>query len=362
MEIKPITDRQEWNTFFEAAGSPSFHQSWEWGEVQKELSYDILRLGLYDGGALHAIALVVKVYSKRGHFLFIPHGPLFHLPSKTLAMEIAENKIVDIKKQLQQFTEYLTAIARQEKFCFIRIAPAFSENDFHKTLFKDLGYRTAPIYMHAERMEVLSLNNDDGSAKNDEALLSHMRKTTRYSIKRSERDGVTIETRNDEQAIDDFWSIYEQTAERESFTPFSKKYITDEFNAFNKTNNAVFLFAKHTDPETKKEQYLAGALIIFTKSAGFYHQGASVHSKVPAPYLLQWHAIKLAQSRGCSHYNFWGIVRAGRTPKSWSGLTLFKQGFGGSPLDYLFTQDYVITPKYALSYLYERYLNWRRGV
>jgi hypothetical protein len=56
------------------------------------------------------------------------------------------------------------------------------------------------------------------------------------------------------------------------------------------------------------------------------------------------------------------VFHPGRTPKNWSGLTLFKQGFGGRQLDYVPTQDYVLSPKYHLTSLYEQILNWKRGV
>ena len=75
-----------------------------------------------------------------------------------------------------------------------------------------------------------------------------------------------------------------------------------------------------------------------------------------------WEAIKEAKKRGCQYYNFWGIHQPGRTPKSWDGLTLFKQGFGGDQVNYLTTQDLILSPKYFLTYWYEKYLNWRRGV
>jgi len=193
--------------------------------------------------------------------------------------------------------------------------------------------------------------------KSEEQLLAEMRKTTRYLIRKAERDNVIIEKRTDEKAVDDFWKIYQETAKRENFVPFSKNYIKNEFEAFNKTGSALFFFGKiETGP------VVAAALIIFTKSTAFYHQGASIHTKVPVTYLLQWEAIKEAKKRGCQLYNFWGTLLPGRTPKSWSGLTLFKQGFGGHQIDYLPTQDYIISKKYCLTYFWEKFLAWRRGV
>lgn len=204
--------------------------------------------------------------------------------------------------------------------------------------------------MHAERMWILDLNVPK------EILLQQMRKTTRYLIKKADRDNVIIEKRTDKKAIDDFMKLYEKTADRERFVGFSKEYVKNEFEAFNNRGNAVFFFGKVNN------EYLASALIIFTNHAGFYHQGASIHTKFPVPYRLQWEAIIEAKNRGCRQYNFWGILSEGRTPKNWGGLTMFKQGFGGRQIDYVPTQDFTISPRYYLTYAYEVYLRWRRGV
>ena len=71
MENKQILSQQTWTSFFDQNGSPSFLQSWEWGELQKKLGYKIERIGLYDNTVLKGIALLIKIRAKRGSFLFI---------------------------------------------------------------------------------------------------------------------------------------------------------------------------------------------------------------------------------------------------------------------------------------------------
>lgn len=334
MEVKLISSQQIWTDFFNQNGSPSFLQSWEWGELQKKLGYKIERTGLYNKNKLEGIALIIKIRAKRGNFLFIPHGPIL---------------ITNTQKIFSDLLEYLKTIAKKDKFDFIRIAPIQVDTNENRKLFQSIGCKDAPIYMHAERIWSLDIT------KNEEELLSQMRKTTRYLIRKAPKDGIMIEKRTDKDAVDDFYPLFEKTVEREHFVPFSKKYITNEFTEFARNNNAVLFFAK------REGEYLASALIDFTRSTGFYHQGASIHTKYPAPYLLQWEAIKEAKKRGCTSYCFTGILEPGRSPKNWQGLTMFKQGFGGFQTDYVTTQDYIINPKYYLSYVYELYLKWKRG-
>ncbi|OGK26174.1 hypothetical protein A2954_04265 [Candidatus Roizmanbacteria bacterium RIFCSPLOWO2_01_FULL_37_12] len=352
LNITEILYKSSWDDFFNQNGSPSFLQSWEWGEFEKKSGYEILRLGIFEKEKLQAISLIIKIKAKRGSFLFIPHGPVFQ--------HSTSNTQYSIKKITSQLLNYLSDIAKKENFSFIRIAPTLLDTSENLKIFSDLGFSKAPIYMHAERLWVLDLN------KSEEELLAGMRKTTRYLIKRATRDGVVIEKRSDDKVVNDFNKLYQQTAERENFVPFSKEFIRNEFDSFKKTGNAIFLFGSvpkaFPTPEVGKSSPITSALIIFTKSTVFYHQGASIHTKIPITYALQWEAIKEAKRRGCRYYNFWGILQEGRTPKNWGGLTLFKQGFGGRQIDYLPTQDYIISPKYYITSLYERFLAWRRGV
>jgi len=421
MEIKIINNQNTWQKFFEENGSPSFLHSWEWGKFQEKQGSKIIRLGIYDKNNLFAIVLVIKIRSKRGNFLFVPHGPILRIPhfsrlwrdsrgkQNLESFDFVQDKFriknyeLRIKNILSTLVNYLTEIAKKEKFDFIRIAPVLSNNPENKDLFKNLGFKDSPIYMHAERIWQLPLGLPA------DKLLEQMRKSTRYSINRAIRENVMIEKRTDQKSIDDFLEIYKQTATREQFIPFSPKFIQNEFESFNQNNNALFLFAIINNKNNNKTKFLspvsclskqalsdssqceverkasspdlqlgcgvtwrknfsfidntiASALIIFTKSTAFYHQGATTHAKVPGSHLLQWEAIKEAKKRGCQYYNFWGIHQPGRTPKNWDGLSLFKQGFGGEQIDYLTTQDLILSPKYYLTYWYEKYLNWRRGV
>jgi len=338
MIIHEIASQIEWNRFLNKSNYVSFLQSWEWGELQNNIGYKSSRIGIFDKDELIAIAQIIKIRSKRGNFLFVPHGPVF------------KSQFTNYTKQTILLLNYLTTLAKKENFTFIRIAPILIDKPENRKIFISLGFKTAPIYMHAERTWVLDLN------KSEDELLNSMRKTTRYLVKRADRDGVIIEQRTDEKAFDEFWRIYKITAEREAFTPYSLDFVKKEYQAFAKNKQALFLFGK------VGSNYYASALILFTKSSAFYHQGASIHTKFPVTYKLQWEAIKEAKKRGCSLYNFWGIKQEGRTPKDWDGLTLFKTGFGGRQIDYVPTQDYILSPKYYLTYLYELFLAWKRGV
>ncbi len=358
MIVKEITDKTVWNDFFNKVNSPSFHQSWAWGEFQKQLHYEIIRLGLYDNKKLVAIALVIKIKSKRGNFLFIPHGPLFDIPAEKLTVTVSPDKETYVQTGLNELTDYLKKIAIDEGYWFIRIAPPLAVSDYHRELFSKTGYRTAPIYIHAETMWAVDVS------QNEDDILAGMRKNTRYLVRKGIKEGIEITNHTSLDAIEEFWKLYEVTFSREDFTPFPKSYISAEFQAFNKENAALTLLGRMPSKFAQEGtlKYLAGSLVLFTNSTGFYHQGASTHSEYPVTYQLQWQTILETKRRGCKYYNFYGIYNPGRTPRAWQGLSLFKRGFGGFQVDYLPTQDYIVSPLYSLSFCIDKYLAWKRGI
>ena len=98
MEIREITNKNEWEDFLMQCAEKTFLQSWNWASFAKasEGQGKIWRLGIYENNSLIAVCLTLKVTAKRGTFLFIPHGPV-------IASEL-ENKR-DILKTIDTHTQ-----------------------------------------------------------------------------------------------------------------------------------------------------------------------------------------------------------------------------------------------------------------
>ena len=120
--------------------------------------------------------------------------------------------------------------------------------------------------------------------------------------------------------------------------------IKEEFEIFNRANQALLLVTKY------QHQDLAAALILFFGPQAIYHHGASIKSKIPITYLLQWQAIQEAKKRGCQYYNFWGIAPHDKPNHPWKGITLFKTGFGGEEKQFLHAHDLVLSNNYWITY------------
>lgn len=336
MQIKEISNKDEWENFLKKTYPKTFLQSWSWGDFSERMGQKIWRLGIYGEEDLISTALIVKVVAKRGTFLMIEHGP---------------NSLKPDFKILELFLNKLKKLAKEEKASFIRICPIWENNDENRLIFKKLGFRNAPMFVHPEVSWILDIDKDEGE------ILKEMRKTTRYLIRRGLKDeNIQIIKRKDIKSLGVFLEIFRDTVSRHNFVPFSDKYLKNEFISFIQNDEILILLGKYMG------EVVAGAMIVYWQDMGFYHQGASIrkYSKMPVSYLLQWEAIREAKKRNCKYYSFWGIAPQDEVKHPWYGLSLFKKGFGGRREDYVLTQDYVLNYRYILNYLIEKIRRRRR--
>lgn len=340
MKIQEVTSKNIWEDFLTTHQPHSFLTSWNWGEVQSRLGTQIIRLGVFKEDRLVAVVLVLFVQARRGAFLFCPHGPV-----------VAEGE--DRYAVLETLTHFLAKRGKDLRCSFIRISPLFLNNEENRTMFIRLGFRNAPVHlMHPELAWLLDVQKDD------EVLMKEMRKTTRYLIRKAEKEGVVIKEGTDTEALETFLRVYRTTVHRQQFTPFKDESFRSELEVF-RADNQVKLFRAEYEGKV-----IASAIIIFYGSSGFYHHGASdqAYSQIPGSYLLQWRVIQEARQRGCHFYNFWGVVRPEQKKHPWAGLSLFKMGFGGFEEEYVHAQDYILSSRYWLVYLIERIRRVRRGL
>lgn len=332
--VREIQEQISWDNYYTHFAPDSFLHTWEWGEFQTD---PIHRIGIYDEtNTLQGIALLIHIQARRASYLLCPHGPLVD-PEQ--------------KEALLALLDYIIAYGKKLKVDFIRLAPIFADVPGNRTQFSLRAFRPAPIHTHPELSWILNLAPDEAT------LLANMRKTTRYSIRKAEKDGVTIRESVEPKAVDEFWDLYQATVARQKFIPFSKNYLQRELKTFAQRDMIRIFLADY------QGQVVSGAMIIFTEQEAFYHQGASmqVNSKLTASYLLQWNAIQYAKKRGCQKYNFWGISPDNAPHHPWAGLSLFKKGFGGQAYPYVPSQDLPLRRRYWLNWLIEKHRAKKRG-
>ena len=335
---KQVDNKKVWEDFMSLHPEANFLQSWYWGEFHESLKNDIQRTGFYNENKLVGVMLSAVENAKRARYLTVPGGPIIDWTTSDVVNCFAE----EVKK-----------IAKVHNCVFVRVRPQLESSEFSKSLFKQHGFINAPMHLHAELTSQLDITKDE------QTLLSKMRKTTRYEIKKAISMKIKITTTNDPSEIEKFYDLQIETAKRQNFVPFSYEFLYEQFKVFAQNNKALLYSAEF------ENKLLAQAFIIFYGNEAVYHYGASTDEgrKYPGTYLIQWEAILEAKKRGMSRYNFWGVSPINNPKHRFYGLSLFKRGFGGKDVEYLHAQDLVINyPKYLINFAVETIRKKMRNV
>ena len=316
--VKTVENQTEWDKFVTAHQDANFLQSWDFYEFYRSRGFDIVRRGVYDENDQ-----LVGVYAgevepaKRGRHLAVAGGPIFDWTNQEI-----KNLIFDDMK-LQ---------SKKLKCTFVRVRPQLQNTPENAKIFQQLGFRKAPMYLSVEFAGILNLENSE------EEILKNMRQRLRRALRKAEKNQITIEKTSDSKAIHDFYQIELQTAKRHDFYAFSEDFLTKQFAAFAKNDEAVLYIAKLNG------EILAENFMIFYGNEASYHYGVSseLGTKYSGAPLLHMEAMRDARKRGIKRYNFWGIVDENDTKHRFYGVSVFKRGFGVEELKYLEARDLVL--------------------
>src|SRR3989344_6556770 len=201
--IKEIANEKDWENFLSSHDEANFLHSWYWGQFYEKLNQKIQRTGFYKSGKLAGVMLSIIEEARRGRYLIVPGGPIINWEDN---------------QQVKAFVKEIRRIAILNDCAFIRVRPQLLDNDFSKSLFRKNGFINAPMHLHAELTSQLDIT------KKEEELLRQMRKTTRYEIKKAEKEKIKIVTSQDPKEIKDFYNLQLETAKRQKFIPFSYEY------------------------------------------------------------------------------------------------------------------------------------------
>jgi len=330
-------EKLEYENFIDKVKPISFLQNFLWGEVEKNLGREVIRLGFLENNNIIGVCQLIGYKAKRGNFLALPHGPILKYNDNFLFIETISSLIKFLKKS-----------NINKSYNFLRTNFLIENNQNLKNDLLRLGWKFSPRWFVSENFWVKNLEKDENE------LLNEMNKHHQeLVIEALNKDYIEIEETNDINKLDIFFDLYYSMAKNKKFIPYSEELIRKEFELFLKENKAILFLAK------TENKYYAAAIIIFENGMAYYHHGASLPSKEPINYKLHWNIILKSKKLNCSNYNLWGITTEGKN-HPWYGLTKFKQGFGGKIIKLMPTMDYIFNYKYYLTYIYEKILSLKR--
>lgn len=322
MKTNPVTNSsaelptelptEKWSTIVEAYPEANFLQSPAWAETNRAIGHKICFNDFGDRGW----CLMIVKNAKRGRYLEVPGGPLLDWQNKALV----EEAFATIRK-----------VARQEKCVFIRLRPQLFATSAHLDLLANLGCKKAPMHLHAEHTVMIDLT------KTEDELLADMRRQTRYEVRRSKKQAITVEWSDDLERFSEFHDAQVATAKRQGFVPPDLDTLLAEREAF---GDQIRLYTARTTDG----QPIAYGLIFWSGLEAEYFEAAStdLNRKMPGAYALQWQVMQDLKSLNLKRYNLWGIAPQGAVNHRYSGVTTFKTGFGGEIVEFVPAQDIII--------------------
>lgn len=263
---------------------------------------------------------------------------------------------------LDNFLRNLEKIAQSSHSIFFRleILDEFDEEIIEK--LKVNKFVKAFEELQPEWRQIIDIS------QSEQDLLAQMKEKGRYNIKIAQREGVVIKS---SKKIDDFYKIFIETAKRDGFSIRPRNYFEKMFEILGE--NVELLIAEF------QGKIIAAEIVTFYENTASYLYGASSseNRNVMAPYLLHWEAIKRAKEKGCKYYDLLA-VNPGDVDRSqstvnrneensvngerlsvnhkYSGITRFKEQFGGRKVHITGSYDLVFKPTwYKLFKTAEKY-------
>jgi peptidoglycan pentaglycine glycine transferase (the first glycine) len=238
------------------------------------------------------------------------------------------------QKGPDRITSDLITTLKSHKETFIRLEPGeITASEIEKYDLKPVGRdsllsgQTSP-----KATRVLDLT------KSEDELLSEMKSKTRYNIRLAEKKGVKVTRSSD---VKTFYDLLLATSGKDTgYFPHGFEYYEALMRELGPKELAQLFIAEHDGNP------LAAILVTFYgDTATYLHGGQSQTDRnLMAPYLCQWTAIVEAKNRGCLEYDFWGVSESDDPNDPWSGITRFKEGFGGEKVLFPGGFDLVLKP------------------
>ncbi|MHC1740783.1 MAG: lipid II:glycine glycyltransferase FemX [Anaerolineaceae bacterium] len=320
----------DWNQFINSHPEAHLLQTGDWGELKSAFGWKVERLI----GSNCGVQILFRSLPGGFSLGYIPKGP--------------------IGEAWTELIPEMDDVCREHKAIFLKFEPDLWDKKEVPEIYQDKRWKhTHPI--QPRRTIIIPIE------ENEEQILAAMKQKTRYNIHLAEKKGITVRQSND---LGMFQKMMAITGKRDGIGVHTQAYYQKAYDLFHANGKCDLLFAFYED------QPIAGIMVFAQGKTAWYMYGASTdveRNRMPT-YLLQWEAIRLAKSKGCSEYDLWGIpdLDDEELEKAFSGkeshqglwgVYRFKRGFGGKNMRSVGAWDRIYYP--SLYQIYLKLMNLR---
>jgi ubiquinone/menaquinone biosynthesis C-methylase UbiE len=160
--------------------------------------------------------------------------------------------------------------------------------------------------------------------REEEDILSAMSAIARRKMRRAEKSGVAVRMADRPSDLDAYYRTHCETYRRTGVEPHPRAYFEGIFTTMVEAGvSRIFVAEREGEP-------LGFLNVAHFKETAYFWTGCSTDEGLEcgANYLLQWHAMRDARSRGVRFYEV-GEAFPGHRDDKLAGLDRFKSAFGG---------------------------------
>jgi lipid II:glycine glycyltransferase (peptidoglycan interpeptide bridge formation enzyme) len=311
-ELRTCDDASAWDAFVSRARDASPLQAWAWGSLKSRYGWRVARYFWVDGATPIGAAAVLRRSLPGGLGLnYAPRGP------------ILDGRL----DQWPAFWQALRDRLAQEGGTVLKVDPEWTTDAERAALTESGALPSRHPIQHQATMLVDISGGDEAMAR--------LKESTRRNIRNGIKQGIRVDASESSAAMDSFYALLVETANREQFTIRSRAYYQDLLSLFRERGQVGVYLAR------QDERLLAGAVMLFFGSKLVYlYGGTRDDAKDLKPgYLLHWRAIEDAQARGCTTYDMWGVPLDPQPGQRGYGYYVFKSRFNGRMVRFIGLYD-----------------------
>jgi len=211
-------------------------------------------------------------------------------------------------------------------------------------------------------------------------MLAAMHEKTRYNLRLAEKRGVSVRFSSDPSDASILYGLLAKTGERAGirlhdpsyyrkmmetlgakggFSTTLEQYSSTRIDAVSGESGGEARLRVEIAIAERLGHPVAAALVAHYGDRAIYLHGGSDYEQrnLMAPHLLHWAVMQRAAGAGQAVYDLGGIAPDDAPNHPWAGISRFKRGFGGTPIDYPPAVDVVVNRGMYQLYQFGRRLN-----
>jgi lipid II:glycine glycyltransferase (peptidoglycan interpeptide bridge formation enzyme) len=311
--VSTSADDPPWDAFLERTQGGGHLQCSGWARSKAGLGWSAVRVVIQrDEQIVGGAQLLLRRLPIIGRVGLVVRGPVIESPDDALMFTTLTR---------------LQSLARRVKVSVLIVQPPMNGGWMIPHL-KGRGFLPSITLPHPRCTLVTDVQQDD------EALLRHIRPSTRRNLRLAAKRGVTI-VEGSKPDLPVFYRLLSSTARRQHFGTPGLSYFQQLWSSMTPSQRITLRLAMY------QGEAVSGGLFIRFGDTVTYKRGAwsGTHSAWHPNELLHWETMRWARTQGCRYYDLDGIDEAiahraeagvASEVSDRQSVTQFKLGLGGT--------------------------------